>query len=123
MQYDRGAELVGHVRDLRVAQVRAQLRQVGAMKRASVQVDEHIAVCDDFSEERMRDSACGAAGWIAREEAVQVATIGQVARAPAKPLQVHDRHSDYGAGQPLRIQVVEYPANDLDSVQFVAVHG
>ena len=52
---------------------------------------------------------------------VEVATVGQIARAAVKTLHVHNRYSDYGTFQGFCIQVVHNPAHRLDAVQLVTV--
>ena len=78
--------------------VGAQLRQVRALERARVDVDQRVRSWrTTFSKNEcaMRDAELPLRG--AREEAVQVAAVGQVARAAPEPVQVDDRHADHGA--------------------------
>ena len=81
-----------------VPEVGTNLRQVGAFERARVKVNERIAVSDDVGEKSMRDAGSSTACRIAREVAIQVSSIRQVARAAPETLHVDDRDADNRAG-------------------------
>ena len=106
-----------------IGQVRAYLRQVRALERACVQINQSVAIRDDVGEEGMSDSCCGAAGRIAREVAIQIAAVRQVTRAAPKTLHIDDRNADNRAGQLARIHVVKDTTNHLHAIKFVAVDG
>ncbi len=79
MQYHHGAESLRQRNDVRIAQVGANLRQVGAFKGARMQINQCIAMRDDFVEQGVRDPGRGTAIRVAGEVAIQVATVRQVA--------------------------------------------
>ena len=108
--------------DLRHAQIGAHLRQVGAIERAGVQIDQRGAVAHDFREERVRHARRGAALRIAGEVAIQIAPVRQVARAAVEALDVDDRHADHCAVQLFDVDVVEHAPRDFDAVELIAVH-
>ena len=105
------------------AQIGAHLRQVGAIERAGVQIDQRRAVLHDFGEERVRHARRGAALRIAGEVAIQIAAVRQVARAAIEALDVDDRHADHGAVELFDVDVVEHAPRDFDAVELIAVHG
>ena len=123
MQDDHRAQPLGQRHDIRIAQVGADLRQVGSLERAGVDIDERVTVRDYVREERVRDAGCRAAIGVAGKIPVEVAAVGQVARAAPKSLHVDDRHADDGPGEPPGVEVVQNPPHHLDAVEFVAVHG
>ena len=51
VQYQHAAKALDKFPDFRIAQVGAQLRQVGAAQRAGMHVDQSIAVADDAVEQ------------------------------------------------------------------------
>jgi hypothetical protein len=123
VQNHHRAETLGQRNDVGVAQIGADLGQVGAFERTGVQIDERVAVCDHVDEERVRDAGRCAAIGVAGEIAVQVAPVGKIARATPEALDVDDRHADHGAGELVGGDVVHDPAYHLDAVELVAVHG
>ena len=88
-----------------------------------MQIDQRIAMCDDFLEKRVRDAGRRGAVGITREVAVQVTPVRQVTGTAAKTLHVDDRNADDGARHLAGIEVVHYAANHLDAVELIAVHG
>ena len=121
MEHRDRAEALRHREDARIGEVGAQLGQVGAVERARVEVDEIVAVADHALEEGVGDPRREAAVGIPREEAIEIAAVGQVARGPLETDQVHDRHPDQRARERLRIDRVVDTAHDFDAVQLVAV--
>ncbi len=123
VQDHHAAQALRQRHDVRIAKVRANLRQVRPFERARMQIDERVAMCDDVDEKRMCDACRGASGRVAGEIAIQVAAIRQVARAAPEALYVYDRHADDRAGQFVRVDIVQHPAHHFDAVELVAVHG
>ena len=62
-----------------MTQVSAQLRQVGAIERAGMQINQGVAMTNNVLKERIGDARCGTALGVAGEVAIQVAAVGQVA--------------------------------------------
>jgi hypothetical protein len=56
VQDDGGAEAFGQLHHAIVVQIGAQLRQVGAVERTRVQVDQPAAVADHLIEQRVGDA-------------------------------------------------------------------
>jgi hypothetical protein len=122
VQDNHAAEPLRQGDDVGVAEVGADLRQVGALEGARMQVDERVAMRDDVGEERMCDARRGAARRVAREIAVQVAPVREIAGAAAEALHVDDRYADDRARQLVRVDVVHHAPHHLDAIQLVAVH-
>src|SRR5687767_13400400 len=64
-----------------------------------------------------RCRATGGAG----EDAIEVASIGDISGADHESEWVHDRHRDNGAAQVLGVEGPHHLANDFDSIDLVAV--
>ena len=105
-----------------VRQIAAHLREVRAVKRAGVDVDQIVAGFDDVFEQRVGQPRGRAALFLTGEVAIQIAPVGQVTRATAEAVEVHDRHADNGATEVRGIYVVEHAPDDLETIVFVAVH-
>ena len=105
-------------------QIDAHLRQVVAPASGGVQIDPVGAVRDDLADERVGEPRGHRAPVGARERAVQVAPIRQVARLGDEAVHVDHRHAEQRAGQPRSVPWrAEQAADDLDAVDLVAVHG
>ncbi len=86
-----------------------------------MEVDHGVATSDHLGEKVMGDARGTAAGRVAGEKPVEVATVGQVARSAREAREIDDRHADHGSHQFRGVQRAEYTADHLDAVQFVAV--
>ena len=75
MQYRNVTKYFHEIRYQGVVQVGAQLRNVGAVKGAGVQVDEHIAVLHHVVKEGIGDPGCDTAVGITGKVAIQVPSI------------------------------------------------
>jgi hypothetical protein len=58
---------------------------------------------------------------VAREEAVKVATVRQIARSAAKTMQIDNRYTDHGTLQGLWVEVVDHTSDDFNAVKLIAV--
>ncbi len=95
----RRAELAREFEGLRVIEVGTYLRQVGPVEGARVQVNPEVGLGHDFPDERVGGARGDGPFGAARERAVQVAPIRQVARALEKAVHIHDRHCEQRAAQ------------------------
>ena len=118
-----GAEAARQFQHVEIRQIAAQLRQVGAMKRAGVNVDEVVARADDAVEQRKREPRRGAALAPSREVAIQVAPIRQVAGAPAEAVEIDDRHADNDSAELRRVDLIQHATHDLEPIVLIAVNG
>ncbi len=80
-----------------VVQVATDLRQVGTVDGARMQVDAEICFCDDLVHERVRHSCRDGTLAAAGERPVEVAAIRQVAGLVEEAVHVDDGHGDQGA--------------------------
>ena len=80
VQDDPDAEAASDRQRPRILEVGADLRKVGAARGSGVQVDQRVAVADHALVERVRDAGSEAAVRAAREGAIQIPPIGQIAR-------------------------------------------
>jgi hypothetical protein len=78
VQNDRRAESLGECDDIGIAKIGPNLRQVGTLERACVQVDQRITMRDNVLEKRTGNAGGGTARGIAWKIAIQVAAIGKV---------------------------------------------
>ncbi len=88
-----------------------------------MQIDSVGAVANDLVDEQVcdpgRERALGGAG----KAAVEIAPVRQVTGLVDEAVDVDHRHRHQRAGQPVEGLDVEQPADDLDSVELVTVHG
>ena len=101
---------------IRIVHIGAQLRQVSALLRASMNVHQHVAMVDNLGKQRVgnaiRQAAVGAAG----EVPVEVAAVRQVTAALLKTRQIHNRHTHNSPGQFGRVEVIQGAAHNFDAV-------
>src|SRR5690554_3087370 len=78
----------------------------------------------DYSvEQRVGNPISQAAVGPAREMSIEIAPIGKVAAALLKARQVDDRNTHHPARQLLGVQVVHDAADNLYTIEFVAMNG
>ena len=104
-----------------VPQVRTNLRQVRAIERARMQIDDRRTELHDFGKEGVCDARGCAALGVTWKETVQVASVGQVARAAIEALDIDDRHADDRAVQLFDVEIFQHAADDFDAIQLIAV--
>ena len=123
VHHERWTERDGEVASSFVVEVGADLGQVRAMVGTGVQVDADVAATDDLGQEQVRDARCERSVRRTGERAVEVATVGQVPVAVDEAVHVDDRHRHDRAGERLRVDPLQRPADDLDTADLVTVHG
>ena len=121
VQHHRRREGRGQRAGAVVVEVGADLRQVGAAVGAGVQVDADLALGDHLVHEQVGDPAGQRPARRARERAVEVAAVGQVAVAGHEAEHVDDRHRDQRAAHRPGVEVGQHLADHLDADHLVAV--
>ena len=93
------------------------------MDGGGVQVDADLRALDDLGQEEMREPGRKRARRRTRERAVEVAPVGQIARAADEAEHVDDGHAQQRAADAFGMQRAQQPADDLDAVELIAVNG
>src|SRR5690606_29906045 len=102
-------------------EIGTNLRHVGAVHGAGVQVDGVGAQIEHLGLEQVRHACAKAAGFRAGKAAVQVATVRQVTGLVNKTEHVDHRHRDQGTGKIAQAADLQQAANDFHAVELVAV--
>ncbi len=74
-----------------VGQVGPDLRQVCAIVRRRVQIDQRIALAQHAFKHLVRDQRCNAAAFPARKRTIQITPVGKIPAAGPHPLGVNRR--------------------------------
>ena len=98
MDHQFAAERLGESPDAGLVQVAADVGEVGSPRRGGVQIDPELASLHDFLKHDAGDAGGEAAVGIAREAAVEVASVGHVARLILEAEDVDNRHEHQRAG-------------------------
>src|SRR5690554_5770593 len=85
-------------------------------------VDQRVALEDDLFEQAVGNAMGEAAVFATGKVAVEVAPVGEIAAALLEALQVDDGNTHQRTRQFPRIQVVDYPADDLDTVKLITMN-
>ena len=122
LQHDIGAERAAELLHPRpFAEHAADLRQIDAMDGGGMQVDADLRSLDDLAEEQMRQPRSQRAVRRPRKRAIEIASIGQVARTADEAENVDHGDAQERAPDALRIERAQQTADDLNAVDLIAV--
>ena len=94
------------------------------MHRGRVQVDADLRALHDLGQEEMRQPRGERPVGRAGKRAIEIAPVGQIARAADKAVGIDHRGTQSRVPQMLPgCQRAQHTANDLDAVQLIAVNG
>jgi hypothetical protein len=106
-----------------VFEVRSDLGKIGAVVRASVEVDAKLTLEDDFIQKEIGEAGGEGAALRTWERSVEIAPIWEVARLGIEAKDVYDGRRNQAAGQRRRFSPFQDLSDDFDAVHFVAVNG
>ena len=121
VDHHRHAERGGHGGGVLVGEVGADLRQVGAVDGAGVQVHRVGGAVQHLGLELPGHARAQAAGFRAGERAVEITAVGQVPGLVNKAEHIDHRHRQQGAVKPVERRMTQQPADDFHAVQLITV--